>query len=120
MYHQMMQGVCGLAFVATIIALVYTWRDYQFLRTALVSGKCRETMGRVSGFVPENADGHPRESFEVNGIRFEYSSNDVTSAYRWTAGKGGPLHEGTPIRSCDVDGRIVRLETLSVSRRQSR
>jgi hypothetical protein len=119
-YHISTLVVCCIALVGTVVALIYTWREYQALRGALLAGKYRETIGTVSGLIAEGRDGHPRESFRVNGIRFEYSSSDVTSGYRWTVGRGGPLREGMAVRIADVDGRIVRIETQPASQNQAR
>jgi hypothetical protein len=99
--------------VGTLASLIYTLREFHRFSDALNSGNYRSITGTVTHLVPERSDGHPRESFQVDTVRFEYSSSDVTSAFHRTVGIGGPLREGLSVRIADVDGRIVRLEAIN-------
>ena len=68
--------------------------------------------GTVSNFVPEapGPNGHRSERFEVAGVKFEYLSYFLTSAFHQTAQAGGPMHEGARVRIGEVKGAIVSLE----------
>jgi hypothetical protein len=112
-YNRALQVAMILGIIGTVGSLVYTWREFQQLSGALTSGQYRSMTGAVTDLVPERPDGHPRESFRVNSVGFEYSSSDVTSAFHRTVGSGGPLREGLRVRVADVDGKIVRLETIN-------
>jgi hypothetical protein len=112
-YSRVARLVAFLGLVGTFASLIYTWHEFHQYSGALNSGKYRNTTGIVTSFVPERSDGHPRESFQLDNVRFEYSSSDVTSAFHRTVGTGGPLREGLSVRIADVDGRIVRLEAIN-------
>jgi hypothetical protein len=109
--HLMMRLVAVVAFVAVLIVLGSTWSDYQYLRNAEARGAYRATAGMIRAFVPEGPEGRPHESFDVNGVHFNYSSNEVTSAYHRTLPEGGQLRNGMLVRILDVGGRIIRVET---------
>ena len=76
-----------------------------------IAGNCRIIGGVVSHFVAMDPEGHnPRnESFDINGIRFEYS-NAPRAGFNDTAPNGGPLRDGLPVRLCYRGGDILRLE----------
>lgn len=110
LYRRLSGSVAVLAAFGFGVILTMSWRDYERLRTALASGAYRTVEGQVSSFVPERAEGHPREMFRVGDTQFVYSTSYVTSAFHWTAGRGGPMRDGLWVRIADVDGAIVRLE----------
>jgi hypothetical protein len=104
-------GAVAVVFsLSSIGLLLSTWSDFDGLRTAVKSGQCREVTGQVANFVPELENGHPREQFTVGPREFVYSSSDITSAFHWTYGQGGPVRAGQTVRICDVGGAIARLE----------
>jgi hypothetical protein len=109
--YRALTGLVGaLAGLGCVAMLAHTWRDYAKLRTALRNGTYLLVEGRVTDFVPERRDGHPIEMFRVGDAQFEYSTSDITSAFHWTAGQGGPIRDGVSVRIADVDGAIARLE----------
>lgn len=50
------------------------------------------------------------ESFNVNGVKFEYSDYVITPGFNNAASKGGPIKEGLPVRISYIDGTILKLE----------
>lgn len=109
-YQTLAASVGVLAALGCVAMLVHTWREYDILRGSLRSGNFRLVEGRVTGLVPEGPDGHPMETFRVDGTRFTYSTSDITSAFHWTVARGGPIREGLRVRIADVNGAIARLE----------
>ena len=86
------------------------YAEYAGLRSALRTGSYLTVEGVVTEFVPGRSDGHPAESFVVNGHRYEYSPYIVTSGFSQIQSHGGPIREGLRVRIADVDGTIARLE----------
>jgi hypothetical protein len=110
-FHLMMRVVAVVAVLGVLVILGDTWSEFQYLREAETQGRYRLTSGIVSAFVPEGPRGRPHESFNVGDVHFEYSSNDVTSAYHRTIREGGKVREGLMVRIQHRDGKIIRLET---------
>ena len=50
--------------------------------------------GYVENFVPMPESGHAQESFDINGVHFEYSENSYSSAYSNTKPHGGVIRNG--------------------------
>jgi hypothetical protein len=109
-YRGIAGAVSVLAALGSVAMLVHTWREYDLLRSSLRSGAFRLVDGHVADFIPQQADGHPIERFRVDGVRFEYSRSDITSAFHRTATEGGPIRNGVAVRIADVNGKIARLE----------
>jgi len=110
----------GLAIIGVLlpVLLIDVVGNAWGLKDASRPGNCQEVEGLVADFVPEPALGHRSESFSVGGLRFSYSSSDLTvGGFRWSSGAGGPIRGGLPVRICFVrDGArnvIVRLEVAN-------
>jgi hypothetical protein len=55
--------------------------------------------GVVQDFTPQSPMDKGVESFTVSGVRFEYSSADLTPGYKQTSTHGGPINRnGLPVR----------------------
>ena len=91
-------------------AFLGTYGQYRGLVRALENRDYVVVEGVVHDFVPMPVDGHPNESFEVAGRRYEYSDFMVTQAFNNTQSHGGPMRDGLRVRIADVSGRIARLE----------
>lgn len=100
----------GLAVLFTVVSSVTMLRERDQLASALEDGRFVTVEGVVSKFVPMPEDGHPHESFEVAGRRYEYSDYMVTAGFNRTQSFGGPVREGLRVRIADVEGTIARLE----------
>jgi hypothetical protein len=94
----------------TTVAFIWQGGDYLAARRALSSGSYATAEGRVTDFVPMPYEGHARESFVVDGQRFEYSDYKVTPGFNQTRSHGGPISEGVYVRIAHQDGIILRLE----------
>ena len=67
--------------------------------------------GTVTKFKPMPYSGHQMESFEVDGIRFEYSDFNLNSGgFNNTTSHGGPIREGLSVRIAYNSGRILKIE----------
>jgi len=101
------------ALLMSVLLLRSSWYDYQQLRAALESGRTHLVVGTVGDFQPGDHDGHVRERFRVNDEHFEYTESVISDAFEWTAGRGGPMHEGLEVRMLVYRGAILRLEIAS-------
>ena len=97
----------------SVALLIRSRWEYDHLRKALARGQFQVVEGRVTDFVPEHADGHPREAFRVGNAFFNYSSSDITSAFHKTAAKGGPIRQNLVVRIAANNGSILRLEVAN-------
>jgi hypothetical protein len=70
----------GFAIIWTGTTFFVTFNGYLKDRAALISGKANYVEGTVDNLVPMPYQGHARESFEVKGIRFNYSDYETTAA----------------------------------------
>lgn len=88
-------------------ATVQDWWTVNYGSTQVVEGV-------VEQFHPMPFTGHDTEHFVVNGVRFDYSDYEVTSAFNQTSSHGGPIRAGLLVRIHYVDlasgPRITRLE----------
>ena len=86
--------------------------NFQRLRCAqwVRSGEYRVVEGVVSDFHPIPATGHDSERFTVDGVRFEYSDNDLSKGgFNNAASLGGPIKTGLRVKIAYNQGRILRL-----------
>jgi hypothetical protein len=100
----------GFALVWSTVAFAGTYSAYRSLRGALERGECATVEGVVEHFVPGDAGGHPDESFDVGGRRFEYSDFMITGGFNNMRSHGGPMQEGLHVRIASVGGVIARIE----------
>ncbi|MEM7664503.1 MAG: hypothetical protein AAF250_01480 [Pseudomonadota bacterium] len=78
--------------------------------SALEDGDCEIVEGKVQNFNPMPKEGHSKESFVVDGTRFQYSDYVLSAGFNNTASHGGPIREGLQVRICHKHGDILRLE----------
>jgi hypothetical protein len=77
---------------------------------SLESGTAPIAEGPVTNFVPMPYLGHAKESFEVAGHHFSYSSYVNTVGFNHTSSHGGPVHESLDVRITYSGDTILRLE----------
>jgi hypothetical protein len=77
---------------------------------ALREGNCGVVTGEVTQFHPMPETGHDKESFVVDGRRFEYSDFIVSPGFNNTSSHGGPIREGLKVRIHHSGNDILRLE----------
>ena len=66
--------------------------------------------GYVENFVPMPESGHAQESFDINGVHFEYSENSYSSAYSNTKPHGGVIRNGKYLKiGCIYDSSYGNL-----------
>lgn len=100
----------GFAIVWTLISFSATFADYQGAVSAMRNNRAKVIEGIVTQFRPMPYTGHAKESFVVEGIRFEYSDYTTTAGFNNTTSHGGPIREGLPVKIWYVGGRILRLD----------
>ena len=99
-----------VAILFVIIAEYGAYRDYRGLKLAVEQQRFTSVEGTVVDFVPGGSDGHPPESFCVNGRCYSYSPAMISAEFNRVSGRGGPIRAGQTVRIADVGGRIARLE----------
>lgn len=100
----------GFAILWTSGAFLGTFPEYRSSVSALRGSRAAIVEGIVTNFHPMPYTGHAEESFEVNGVRFEYSDYGVTAGFNNTASHGGPIREGLLVRIWHYKGKILRLD----------
>lgn len=88
--------VCGTAMAVFVFAcfLSDTIDLYNTSFKAYKSGNYEIVEGYVENFVPMPKGGHARESFNIDGVYFEYSENSIPFAYSQTKPYGGVIRNG--------------------------
>ena len=107
--------VCGIVIASQLDM-------YQNIVVAYNDRKYATVEGYVEDFIPMPAEGHAHETFQINGIEFDYSDNTALQGYNNTKVFGGVISgNGQHLRvryiyyepwDCNV---IVYIEELSPS-----
>ena len=79
----------GFAISWTAIVFITTFGAYVKDRESLISGKAGYVEGIVTNFIPMPYQGHAQESFNVDGVPFNYSDYGVTAGFNNSASHGG-------------------------------
>ncbi|MBR5272876.1 MAG: hypothetical protein IKU25_05715 [Clostridia bacterium] len=120
--RKMITRLCIIAFCAvlvfTIVVVVAQVRTYQKIVGAYKSGEYEIVEGYVENFEPMPDNKRGMESFEINGVDFEYSHREATMGYNTPLNKGGVITgDGQHLKIgyvCDDDEKIiVYIEQLS-------
>src|SRR5438132_9890049 len=74
----------GFAILWTSASFLATFLEYRSSVNALKENRAEIVEGVVSNFHPMPYTGHADESFEVNGVKFEYSDYGVTRSEEHT------------------------------------
>ena len=77
----------------TIHTTVLNIKDYSEKRSALANNQVYVVEGFVENFHPKLFAGHDTESFEINGVRFEYPTFATINGYDTPACNGGVITE---------------------------
>lgn len=86
-------GVLSLViFVSLTISMSLEHTDY---KNRLANNDVQIVEGYVENFHPQPFEGHDTESFEINGVKFEYSDYIIINGYHKSASHGGVItHNG--------------------------
>jgi hypothetical protein len=100
------------AYFGTGAALILLGRVIHYRKDvdALQNRRAQVVEGRVDHFseVPTKS-----ESFDVNGVKFQYSDSLIIAGFTHTAFHGGPIREGLPVKIWYWHGQILRLQIKS-------
>ncbi len=100
----------GFGLLLTLASIPLTLLPHIRLVSALSTGRCSVTEGKVQNFQPMPPSGHGEERFTVNGKTFAYSDFIVSPGFHKTQFCGGPMREGLQVRIQYLGGDIARLE----------
>lgn len=93
--HRVNLGIGSVGLVLSLIVcsiFVVTQMDmYQNIVVAYQEGQYMTVEGYVEDFVPMPAEGHAHETFQINGIPFDYSDNSALQGYNNTKVHGGVI-----------------------------
>ena len=64
---------------------------YQDIVAAYEDGRYQTVEGYVEDFIPMPPEGHAHESFQINGVCFDYSENTALQGYNKTKENGGVI-----------------------------
>lgn len=98
-----------LSFIWTMVIWIAGASHYLKAKEALEKGTYMEVEGVVTDFSPAPREGHQNESFNVNGVHFEYSDFEIDYGFQQSKSHGGPIDKGVFVRIHYLDGRILRL-----------
>ena len=101
----LMVGLCWM--VATFAV---TNGEYLSLIRAFEAGDYKVVEGQVQNFHPMPLTPGGKESFEVGGMRFEYSEFELKAAHNTTTVHAGPAEDGLFVRVAYLGNKILRLE----------
>jgi len=84
-------GSCGILVGLFACGVVVTSQIdmYQNIVVAYEDEQYKTVEGYVEDFVPMPAEGHAHETFQINGIEFDYSDNTALQGYNNTRVFGG-------------------------------
>ena len=94
----------------TVASFVVTNGEYVSLIRAFEAGNYKVVEGPVQDFHPKPYTGKGNESFEVGGMRFEYSEFELKAAHNTTTVHAGPIEDGLFVRVAYIGNKILRLE----------
>jgi len=77
----------------TIHTTVLNIKDYSEKRNALANNQVYVIEGYTENYHPRPFSGHDTESFEINGVRFEYPKSATINGYDIPACYGGVITE---------------------------
>lgn len=81
----------ALGFVVCVIEIVSQIDMYQNIVAAYHNGQYATVEGYVEDFVPMPAEGHAHETFQINGVAFDYSDNTALQGYNKPKVHGGVI-----------------------------
>ena len=83
----------GIAFVIIWSAVVFIAQFSMYNKTVVAyhRGNYQTVEGYVENFSPMPYEGHSRESFEINGVKFSYSDYNIHPGYNTTKYHGGVI-----------------------------
>jgi hypothetical protein len=83
--------------------------EYRNAKKAFATRAYSVSEGVVRNFVPMPSGGHATESFDVNGVRFEYGSGWGSTVFNSESNKGF-IHNGVEARITHVGQDIIKVE----------
>ena len=95
--------------LGAIVFLVSMYREYRSARNAFTTHSYSVSEGVVRDFIPMPPGGHSTESFDVNGVRFEYGSGLGSTTFNSEWNKGF-IHNGVEARITYIGKDIIRVE----------
>lgn len=85
----------GIFFITAVFIFVCSieYHAYKNIISAYKEGKYNTTEGYVENFIPGSYRDGEKESFDVNGVHFEYSDYENTQGYNVTRSHGGVIRK---------------------------
>lgn len=83
----------ALLIIAAVCVIMVTTQIHQYedIVVAYRQGQYETVEGPVENFVPMPAEGHAQETFEIDGVAFEYSGYSTAQGYNTPKVSGGVI-----------------------------
>jgi len=93
--HKLNLFICSFGLVMSLVACSIVFISqidmYQNIIVAYEEGRYVTVEGYVEDFTPMPAEGHAHETFQINGILFDYSDNTALQGYNKPKAHGGVI-----------------------------
>lgn len=105
----------GFALIMLLLTVPSGITDRNKTREIFEKKEFQVVEGKIENFHPMPHSGHDVESFDVNGVHFEYSDYILQYGFNNTASHGGPLTQnGQEVRlsyiTIEGENRILKIE----------
>jgi len=104
------QLVGAVGSFGAIVFLAFMYGEYRAANQAMATHGYSVVEGAVTNFVPMPVGGHSLESFNVNGVFFEYGSGWGSTTFNSEWNKG-LIHDGVQARITYIGKKIIKVET---------
>jgi len=94
----------------TTVNLIFTYPDYYEIKKAYLSNQCIITEGYIKNFRPMSDNGNAFEEFEVDKMKFKYSSIYESPGFDNNTSYAGIINEGLYVKIYSHKGIIAKLE----------
>ena len=106
----------GFSALWTAVVGIGILAEQSSARSDYAAGNFEITEGVVADFEPRLRGSKHRESFTVDGKRFEYADFFVTPGFNATVAEGGPIRSGLAVRISHRGNLILKLEIAESAR----
>jgi len=86
--------IMAITFIVFVSVICY-WGQFDMYRKVKIAydnGEYEIVEGYVENFEPMPYEGHAQESFDIEGVHFEYSDYTITTGYHNAKSHGGVIH----------------------------
>ena len=90
-FYRILRAVTWIFLVIAAVAIIWQVHTRNELVERYRNGEYETIEGAVQHFIPMPVEGHSHESFDINGVNFEYSDYRVQPGYHQTRSHNGVI-----------------------------